>query len=262
MKLSKVILGISLASGMGLATQAQAFSIGMYEIDNWDNLAASVAAADVATGTAGVFANRSGSAVGSLFVRENPNGLYANLFQGDGVRSIDCQNCQEGHFVSDANSIGNGYFSWVLPQGQGTLNLSNLEVVIDYAADVDGVDVIVSAFNNGGNLQGQVWFKDVVAPGLPGTEPEYLKGSFGNGVAGITRVVLETVTVGGVYNPAVDSNYRGGFAGSANFGAAAFGADVNYDNIIPEIDALAGTGALTLLVGALALAGERRRRSA
>jgi hypothetical protein len=32
--------------------------------------------------------------------------------------------------------------------------------------------------------------------------------------------------------------------------------------IIPEIDALAGTGALTLLAGALALAGERRRRSA
>jgi hypothetical protein len=31
---------------------------------------------------------------------------------------------------------------------------------------------------------------------------------------------------------------------------------------IPEIDALAGTGALTLLAGALALAGERRRRSA
>jgi len=30
--------------------------------------------------------------------------------------------------------------------------------------------------------------------------------------------------------------------------------------IIPEIDALAGTGALTLLAGAVALAGERRRR--
>ena len=29
---------------------------------------------------------------------------------------------------------------------------------------------------------------------------------------------------------------------------------------VPEIDALAGTGALALLAGALALAGERRRR--
>ena len=33
-------------------------------------------------------------------------------------------------------------------------------------------------------------------------------------------------------------------------------------NGIPEIDALAGTGALTLLAGAVALAGERRRRKA
>lgn len=36
--------------------------------------------------------------------------------------------------------------------------------------------------------------------------------------------------------------------------------DYSEPNVIPEIDALAGTGALTLMAGALALAGERRRR--
>lgn len=33
-----------------------------------------------------------------------------------------------------------------------------------------------------------------------------------------------------------------------------------HDNVVPEIDAISGTGALTLMAGALALAGERRRR--
>lgn len=33
-----------------------------------------------------------------------------------------------------------------------------------------------------------------------------------------------------------------------------------HDTVVPEIDAISGTGALTLMAGALALAGERRRR--
>lgn len=45
--------------------------------------------------------------------------------------------------------------------------------------------------------------------------------------------------------------------GLLNSSAAVF---IQSDTAIPEIDVVAGTGALTLLAGALALAGERRRR--
>jgi hypothetical protein len=263
MKLSKVILGISLASGMGLATQVQAFSIGTLEVDRWDNLNGTLSALDSGSINSGngVIENRlvnppgnPASEVNSLFVREE---LYARRIAGDRVESEDCSGCQEGHFTSSANATGIGYFSWTTPQ---PLNLNGLLVNLDYGSDTGGVDVIVSAFNNGGQLRGQVWFKDVMAGGLPGT-PSKLMGAFGNGVAGVTRIVLETVTVGGNFNPATDPLYRGGFSGLTNFGNEAISADVNYDNVIPEIDALAGTGALTLLAGALALAGERRRRS-
>lgn len=63
-------------------------------------------------------------------------------------------------------------------------------------------------------------------------------------------------------NPDGTYDLKAPFSHDAQSGPGGGGGALPPDVVVPEIDALASTGALTLLAGVLALAGERRRRKA
>lgn len=139
-RLRPAAAAVGLAFGLALAPAAQALVI-----DDW-NTTSSSSVLDLNADSTAVVAART-SVGGTSLTR---GAMMADLASGDAVRTQDCANCKQGHFVNDANSQGSGYWQWTaspFDMGPGG------SVAIDYGTDVSGGDMLV-AFLSGGILRG------------------------------------------------------------------------------------------------------------
>ena len=177
--------------------------------------------------------------------------IYANLVEGDRVEEADCANCQEGHFINDSNTIGNGYESW--KKDSGVQDFSNTTWAIDYGLDVEGLDVVLSLFDSTTGIIKQIWWSDIDAVGLPGA-PGTLSGMFGADVFA-DYIFIDELSVGGIFDPSAAANYASVLT-EGDFGKAAYGADFNKDNV--RVSAPASLA--MLFIGLLGLGANRLRK--
>jgi len=222
-------IGLAVA-GLAAAPAAQALVI-----DDW-NTSIPFGVLDIAADSTAVVAART-SVGGTSLTRGN---MMADLASGDAVRTQDCANCQQGHFVNDANSQGSGYWQWTAsPFSIGPAD----SVAIDYGTDVTGGDMLV-AFLSGGILRGYAQWKDLPDTNLVMTgssRPIVWVGSS----SAIDEIYLHAFSIGGMYT-VHGQNF--------DLGATATSLDLNVDNLrVPE------PGSLALVSLALAGLGLRRR---
>lgn len=252
MKQSKLVV-LGLVAGLGLmANGAEAgYLIDDFNLNSPSNTVSD--ATDDTPVTGGNAAPRT-NPTGTVLSGWDREQIYTHLVSGDGVTTADCENCDVGHFITGPNDVGNGYWSWKSEDGAADTFSGAFSFL--YGTDVPGqgidpgVDFVVS-FVNDGLVTYQYQWSDVPGIGLPGTP-----GSLSVGLNGVLadQIFLDVFTVGGIFDPQADSNYQS-YVSAGNFLDAAFGADVNIDNVqVPEPATLALIG-----LGFAALGWNRRR---
>ena len=227
---------------MGNAPSAQAGSI---IIDDWNLTESGSSGKDTTVDNVGVFGARG---VGGTHWGARDQ-IYSNLTAGDGVETIDCANCDQGHGVNDANSEGHGLWSWL----NGRTEFFG-PVLLDYAAEVDDFDIVAS-WVLGGKLVAQIHWMDLAATDPFPLPLVTLQGELRKIFA--DEIYLEWFSVGGAF--AQPDGYRGYVAPGANLGLAATAGDLNVDNFIVQTPE---PGSLALLgLGLVGLGFARRRKA-
>jgi hypothetical protein len=236
---------------VGLAIPSNANPIPNFVIDDFNFDAGQ--GASVADGTADGSGMTGGRGTGGQVLPGWSRGnLFANLASGDGVATEDCASCGQGHFVNDANSEGNAYWTWTGPDtsfggGPGDTFLSLL-----YDADVANADISIS-FVDDGSVTAQLSWQDLAATSALTPISETIVGFIT-----ADTIVLEVFSIGGLFVP--PGNYAGFVAANTDLGSAATSLDLDVTYLQVIGPAPEPSTALLLACGLAALGWITRRR--
>lgn len=234
----------------------------------------------------GQVAGRSATAAGNDHAFRYSNGGMADLGTLGGLASGGLAINADGQVTGWANRADGSTHAFLYTDGTGMTDLGMLNYTEwDVGVGINGHGQVLGRY-----MSGQQFGAFMYTPGggvvdighLGGGETDmYALNEAGQAVGwsratptGGTRAVIYRNgalvdlnaliggTTGWLLEKANDINDRGEIIGMGLFegGWHAFLMKPSLAFIVPELDAVEGTGALTLLAGALALAGERRRR--
>ena len=235
---------MALAAGLGLmasGSQVQAFPL---SIDDFNFATGATATDSFPVDAVGVTVPAGTG--GSVYQDWSRTPITAWLTAGRTVSTIDCVNCQMGHFTAQSNSYGWGHWDWT---GKSIEGITDFEML--YSTDVFGADVIVS-FDVDGKKVAQFQSSDLQSTG--GVLTPFHIDVPGISQLDITSIHLHVFSNGGNYTDPT------GWLGDLNLGAQATNLDFNVDNV--TVTGVPEPATMALMGLGLAAFGWSRRKSA